>query len=275
MPKKPEGVKYGNFTFPESAELKRKAGSDWLQDVHKKWRKVRGWNAAENKWNLTGVGKAYYGKDGGEMVVSIPCHTVILKKTGEEQSYRGYFPVSQLRPSLRNKLHAALKRSGAARAGALEEIKRTVLRELDADPQSERQAGNYAEIEGLGKVYPLHYESDVTFVYRPQTPRPFKYSELTLTDGAGKELDDQQALLNLPMRAAPRARPNIINAAGIVPWAYEEPPGVNCAVWQLSKHLELPLEEVRAEMGSLFQSLHPEETTFYVSPAMVLAWCQN
>ena len=47
MPKKPEGVKYGNFTFPESAELKRKAGSDWLLDVHKKWRKVRGWNAAE------------------------------------------------------------------------------------------------------------------------------------------------------------------------------------------------------------------------------------
>ena len=38
---------------------------------------------------------------------------------------------------------------------------------------------------------------------------------------------------------------------------------------------ELPLEEVRAEMGSLFQSLHPEETTFYVSPAMVLAWCSN
>ena len=151
MPKKPKGVKYGSFTFPESAELKRKAGSDWLQDVHKKWRKVRGWNAAENKWNLTGVGKAYYGKDGGEMVVSIPCHTVILKKTGEEQSYRGYFPVSQLRPSLRDKLHAALKRSGAGRAGALEEIKRAVLHELDADPQSVRQAGNYANIEGSAR----------------------------------------------------------------------------------------------------------------------------
>ena len=117
MPKKPEGVKYGSFTFPQSAELKRKAGSDWLQDVHKKWRKVRGWSAAENKWTLTGVGKAYYGKDGGELVVSIPCHTVILKKTGEEQSYRGYFPVSQLRPSLRAKLQDALKRGGAARAG--------------------------------------------------------------------------------------------------------------------------------------------------------------
>ena len=81
-------------------------------------------------------------------------------------------------------------------------------------------------------------------MYRPETPRPFKYSELTLTDSAGKELDEQQALLNLPMKAAPRARPNIINAAGIVPWAFKEPPGVNCAVWQLSKHLELPLGEV-------------------------------
>ena len=107
-------------------------------------------------------------------------------------------------------------------AGALEEIKRTVLHELDADPGQD--AGNYANIGDLGKVYPLHYESDVTFVYRPETPRPFKYSELTLTDGAGEELDEQKALLNLPMKAAPRARPNIINAAGIVPWAFEEPP---------------------------------------------------
>ena len=85
---------------------------------------------------------------------------------------------------------------------------------------------------------------------------------MTLTDGAGEELDEQKALLNLPMKAAPRARPNIINAAGIVPWAFEEPPGVNCAVWQLSKHLELTLEEVQADMQRLFQSLHPEETTF-------------
>ena len=65
MPKKPKGVKYGSFTFPESAELKRKAGSDWLQDVHKKWRKVRGWNAAENKWNLTESAGRTMGRMGG------------------------------------------------------------------------------------------------------------------------------------------------------------------------------------------------------------------
>ena len=51
-------------------------------------------------------------------------------------------------------------------------------------------------------------------------------------------------------------------------WAFMEPPGVNCAVWQLSKHLELPLEEVQADMQRLFQRLHPEETEFFVSPAM-------
>ena len=60
---------------------------------------------------------------------------------------------SQLRPALRAKLQDALKRSGAGRAGALEEIKRAVLHELDADPQSERQAGNYANIDPRVEQY--------------------------------------------------------------------------------------------------------------------------
>jgi len=59
-----------------------------------------------------------------------------------------------------------------------------------------------------------------------------------------------------------------------VPWAFEETEH-NCGVYQLSKHLELPIEQVQAEMETLWRELYPEETSFFVSPAMVLAWCKG
>ena len=39
--------------------------------------------------------------------------------------------------------------------------------------------------------------------------------------------------------------------------------------------LSTPIREVQAEMEQLFVKLHPEETTFFVTPAMVLAWCKG
>ena len=124
--------KYGRFTFPADPELKRKAGSDWLKDTGGKWRKVRSWSAPEGKWNLTTTGKAYYKSSGdAEYVISVPVHYVIGKKDGSELSYRGYFPVSQLRPSLRESIRQALARRGNARAEELEEIKQAVLESLD------------------------------------------------------------------------------------------------------------------------------------------------
>ena len=83
--------------------------------------------------------------------------------------------------------------------------------------------------------------------------------------------EDQRAMLDLPMRGL--ARPNVINAAGIVPWAFHET-DVNCAVYQLSKHLELPQETVQEEMEVLFAKHHPGES-FFVSPKMVLEWCEG
>ena len=60
-----------------------------------------------------------------------------------------------------------------------------------------------------------------------------------------------------------RARPNIINAAGILPYALADPP-CNCAVYQLSRYLELQMEQVQSEMEELWQRLHPEESSFFV-----------
>ena len=66
-------------------------------------------------------------------------------------------------------------------------------------------------------------------MYRPSTPRPFRYSELKLSDAQGDEIQDQTAMLNLPMRATgARPRPHIINAAGISPCALEDSDSLNC-----------------------------------------------
>ena len=102
--------KYGKYTFPENAVLKRRAGSDWLEDVNKKAWKVRTWKAAEGRWDLTALGKDYYKQTGGaEWVVSIPCHYMILRRRdGAELQCRGYFPVSQMPTGLKERLQLSL-----------------------------------------------------------------------------------------------------------------------------------------------------------------------
>ena len=116
----------------------------------------------------------------------------------------------------------------------------------------------------LGRLAIIHYESDTMVGYRPGTPRNFRYSELRLVDGAGKKIEDQRAMLNLPMQGAP-ARPNIINAAEISPHSLVETRH-NCAVYALAKHCDIPISTVKAEMESLFAELHPEETGFLSVP---------
>ena len=54
--------KYGRFQFADDAEIKRRAGSGWIYDKSKKWRKMRSWDSAASKWRLTKVGEDYYGK---------------------------------------------------------------------------------------------------------------------------------------------------------------------------------------------------------------------
>ena len=99
--------KYGRFQFADNAGIKRRAGSDWIYDKHNKWRKLRSWDSAASKWKLSKVGADYYGAVGGsERVVSIPVHYVIAKPNDQQISYKGYFPVSQMRGSLKQKLTA-------------------------------------------------------------------------------------------------------------------------------------------------------------------------
>lgn len=237
--------KYGKFSFDANQQLVRRAGSDWLRDTKNKLRKVRAWKPAEGRWDLTGVGKAYYGKHGSELVVSVPVHYMILRRRQQDTlQYRGYMPVSQLTTSLKHRLERALQMErGRARTNILEAIKTTVLKELDATGETVQ-----VEIDGQeAQVYPIHYESDMTAVFRPTTPRPMRYSQLKLTDGKGDEIE-------VPMRAAgTRPRPHILRAADISPYSLEDSGSVNCAVYALSRHLEIPEEEVQADMEALFR----------------------
>ena len=106
--------KYGRFTFPDDAEVERHSGSDFLTDTTGRRRRLRAWDAAEGRWRLSKTGEAYYGRSGGEIVITIPVHYLIAKKDGSELNYRGYFPVSQLRPALKNRLQRPLGAQGAA-----------------------------------------------------------------------------------------------------------------------------------------------------------------
>ena len=54
--------KYGRFQFADDAEITRSAGSDWIYDKSDQWRKLRGWDSAASKWNVTKVSDMRYSK---------------------------------------------------------------------------------------------------------------------------------------------------------------------------------------------------------------------
>ena len=56
---------YGRFQFAENAEIKRRAGSDWMVDINDKPRKIRSWDSAASEWKPTALGRDYYKHVGG------------------------------------------------------------------------------------------------------------------------------------------------------------------------------------------------------------------
>ncbi|MDA8583822.1 hypothetical protein N9L68_06295 [bacterium] len=82
---------------------------------------------------------------------------------------------------------------------------------------------------------------------------------------------NQEAFLDRPMRSP---RPSaLINIAGVVPWAFEEiRPPMNCAIYQLSKHLDLPYDDIQSEMLPISQELYGDES---MTPRVVIRWCEK
>ena len=147
-------------------------------------------------------------------------HDLVRARDGSEIFYKGDFPVSSLPGPLRD-LMGQLEAEGSPE-DVLTRLRQGVLAEIE----------RYRDGEGNIVV---HYESDVTTMYDPGTPREWKYVELRTTVDATGEVE-QQAFLDQPM-CCPRPSA-LINATGIIPEAFDElDPGVNCAIYQLSKHL--------------------------------------
>ena len=105
----------------------------------------------------------------------------------------------------------------------------------------------------------------MTTFYDPATPRDWKYSEMRASVEADRNVK-QKAFLDQPMRApTPSA---LIHADGIIEEAFHElPPGVNCAIYQLSKHRDVEYDKVEAEGNRfpwypLLMVTPPPRTTF-------------
>ena len=153
-------------------------------------------------------------------------------------------PITQLSASLRGILAEITARDGT-NADLLGRLRRGALNELT---RWRDDNGNVA----------VHFESDVTTYYNPDTPRQWRYSEMRTTVAADGDVT-QQAFLDVPMG---RPKPScLINVNGVVPEAFEDlKPGVNCAIYQLHKHLNIPYEEIRSVMENISQALYGDET---------------
>lgn len=82
---------------------------------------------------------------------------------------------------------------------------------------------------------------------------------------------NQQAFLDRPMRSPKPS--SLINVTGVIPEAFEElKPGVNCAIYQLSKQLDLPYEDIEAAMGPISRELCGDDT---VTPRVLIKWCEQ
>ena len=72
----PQEMKIGRYTFPESAQLKRLAGSDWLEDTKGKLRKSTHLEARGGEVGHHGAGpgmvREEWGRVGGQH--SVPLH---------------------------------------------------------------------------------------------------------------------------------------------------------------------------------------------------------
>ncbi|MDA8584249.1 hypothetical protein N9L68_08430 [bacterium] len=206
---------------------------------------------------VTRLGERYFRDRPSEYIISIPARFNIIRgRDKADIEYRGYMPVTSLNARLRGIVGEVSARAGGD-PGVLTRLRQGVLNEVM----------RYRDQDGHVAV---HSESDVTAWYNPDTPRGWRYSEMrtTIEDNG---YADQQAFLDRPMRS-PKSS-SLINVAGVIPEAYEElTPGVNCAIDQLSKFLDLPYDDIEAAMALISSGFYGHAT---VTPRVLIEWCEQ
>ena len=194
---------------------------------------------------VTRLGERYFRDKHSEYIISIPDRfNRIRGRDNAEIEYRGYMPVTSLHARLRGILGEVSARDGGD-PGVLTRLRQGVLNEV---MKYRDQYGNVA----------VHFESDVTAWYNPDTPREWRYSEMrtTIEDNG---YADQQAFSDRPMRSPKPS--SLINVTDVIPEAFHElKPGVNFAIYQLSKFLDLPYDDVEAAMTPISSELYGDAT---------------
>ena len=233
----------------ENPNITKRGGTEFLE-TNRGPKKIRSWAAEHGRWMVTRLGERYFRERPSEYIISIPVRFNIIRgRDNAEIEYRGYMPVTSLIARLRGILGEVSARDGGD-PGVLTILRQGVLNEV---MRYRDQDGNVA----------VHFESDVTAWYNPDTPREWRYSEMrtTIEDNG---YANQQPFLDRPMRSPKPS--SLINVTGVIPEAFHElKPGVNCAIYQLSKHLDLPYEDIESSMGPISQELYGDDT---VTPSL-------
>ena len=234
--------------------IMRKGHRDYIQLNNRRKAVVRVWDHHTASWRLTPLGRKWAEQQQSEFVVSIPINMVVHRKDGKEQGFKGYLPATNVR------MHDDLKEALAMGAGldrrrAIEAIKRDFKGRLE----------KYRDDEG---DIVLFYESDAIAVYDDsprEDGREWKFSELQMQAGPN-DTTIQNALLDQPLKAPHYSQ--LAHADTIIPEAFHElDPGVNCACYQISRHLGYDQEAVTLEMGQYYSKYYDGE--FYVTPRMI------
>ena len=66
----------------------------------------------------------------------------------------------------------------------------------------------------------------------------------------------------------------LINVTNVVPEAFHELTGKNCAVYQVAKHLDLEYDTLAREMVDLYVECYGEPSDC-VTPRTLLLWCER
>ena len=235
-----------------------KKGATELLETNKGPKKIRTWSAEHGVWKVTQLGQRFFRERPSEYIVSIPVrYNIIRGRDNAEIQYRGFMPVTSLNARLRGIMGEITASAGENDPNLITRMRQGVLNEV---MRYRDEDGNVA----------VHFESDVTAYYNPETPREWRYSEMrtTIEDNG---YPNQEAFLDRPLRSPKPS--SLINVTGVVPDAFDElKPGVNCAIHQLSRHLDLPYEDIQAAMASISQALYADDT---VTPRVLIKWCEQ
>ena len=151
----------------ENPKITKRGATEYLE-TNKGNKKLRTWYPARGEWLLTGLGVRYFRERPSEYIVSLPVrYDIIRERDNARIQYRGYMPVVNLSAGLRATMEEITARNGNA-PDLVAQLRTGILNQI-------------MQFRSADGTVAVHYESDCTTFYNPDTPRNWKYDELRTT----------------------------------------------------------------------------------------------